>query len=358
MSTDREGRLDDPERLAASDPGRMLSALCRFPDLLSDAWNAAPDAIPPVSPRRILVGGMGGSAIAGELIAGILAQRCARPIVPVRAYHWPHVEDADLLVVCSYSGDTEETLSLFTEATGLGAPLVALATGGELERRAAAAGVPFLRLVREEPPLAPRAALPDMLGRLLALLAALGEPFCAAEPREGTLAALRETAALCAPERSARENPAKRLALALGDERPVFVSLSPAYDAAALRLRTQFEENAKLSATSRALPELHHNSWIPWLCGDCPGAPVWLGGEDAHPRVAIRRRLSEDLLAERGIACLDLPGRGENLPARVLTSVLLGDFLSVYHALMRGVDPTPTTVLSAMKERLGEAEDA
>jgi glucose/mannose-6-phosphate isomerase len=133
--------------------------------------------------------------------------------------------------------------------------------------------------------------------------------------------------------------------------------MAPAYEPVALRLRCQWEENAKRSAARRSLPELHHNSWVPWAEGDLAGLPVWLGAEAAHPRVRLRRRYSDALLAARGVSSLEIPAAGEGLLTRMLTSVLAGDTLSVYHALMRGVDPTPVSPLAAMKERLATSAD-
>lgn len=361
MSADWRARLDDPAALAAVDAGDMLGRLAAFPALLAAArredlpasWG--PDTPPRRAPGRLLIGALGGSAIAGELLAGFYgaggsAVDCQ--ILSVRDYRLPPLRPRDALVLCSYSGETEEVLALLAEARRLGlAPLV-ITAGGSLA--AQTADCPRFTLPAGH---APRAALPAILGRLLAIGAGLGLHEAAAESPAELLPALATLAAECGAERPVDANPGKALALAIGEARPVFCALAPAWESVALRLRCQFEENAGRSAHARSLPELQHNSWIPWTAGDLPGLPVWLGAEAAHPRVLLRRRHVETLLAAQGLAAPAIPARGTALLPRLLTSLLLGDTMSVYHALMRGVDPTPTPALAELKRRLAESRE-
>jgi len=124
---------------------------------------------------------------------------------------------------------------------------------------------------------------------------------------------------------------------------------------AAGRLRRQFEENASRCAQDLNLPELHHNSWVPWMEDDeILGAPLWLGAADAHPRVLERRKLCEEALSDRSIPFVEIPCSGSALLNRVLTSVLIGDFISVYLAILRGVDPSRVDPLEAVKARLNQ----
>lgn len=361
MSAAWRARLSDPAALAAFDAGDMLGRLAAFPALFAAARRAGlpagwePGAPPRRSPGRLLIGAMGGSAIAGDLLAGFYAAGGSAvdcQILSARDYRLPPLRQRDALVLCSYSGETEEVLALLAEARAAGlAPLV-ITAGGRLA--AQTADCPCFTLPDGH---APRAALPAMFGRLLAIGAGLGLHEEAAEAPEELGATLAALAADCAPERPLAENPGKALALAIGEARPVFCALAPAWESVALRLRCQFEENAGRSAHARSLPELQHNSWIPWTAGDLPGLPVWLGAEAAHPRVLLRRRHVEALLAGQGLVAPAIPARGATLLPRLLTSLLLGDTMSVYHALMRGVDPTPTPALADLKRRLAEARE-
>lgn len=356
--TDPRERLDDPAALREADPEDMLGRLAAFPDMLERArlrdlpvdWEFD---LPPC--ERMLVGGMGGSAIAGAVLAGFYGAGGGRGhLQPVRDYRLPPLRAGDGLVLCSYSGNTEEALALYAAAEAEQLPTLVVTSGGRLGELAATAGRTSFGLPPGHPP---RAAFPALLGRLLAIGAGLGFHESADEGLSSVLSALTATAARCAPERPLSENPAKSLALALGKARPVFCALAAAYEPVALRLRCQMEENAERAALDRALPELHHNSWVPWTAGDPLGAPLWLGAADAHSRTLLRRNLSDERLAESGIPALELPAAGECLLARLLTTVLLGDYLSVYHALMRGLNPTPVTPLAAMKARLAEFQE-
>ena len=360
VNADWRARLADPSALAAADPGGMLARLAGFAALLRDARTLAlpagwePGAATRPSPARLLVGGMGGSAIAGELLGGFYAAggSARAHLQLVRDYRLPPLRRGDALVLCSYSGETEEVLALLDEARRAGLEPLLVTVGGSLAARAP--GAVHFGLPAGHPP---RAALPALLGRLLAIGAGLGLHDPADEDLDGLVAALDSRWTALAPARGVDDNPAKAMALALGERRPVFCAMAPAFEAVALRLRCQCEENAKRSASRRSLPELHHNSWVPWADGDLAGLPVWVGAADAHPRVLLRRRLTDALLAARGVTPLEIPATGGALLTRMLTTVLAGDTLSVYHALMRGVDPTPVTPLVAMKERLAASHD-
>ena len=346
MSEDRIAILSNPARLRAADPGGMLERLAAFPGEFAAAIAEPPPPLAP--PARILVGGMGGSAIAGDLAAGLLAEAGGGDLRVVRGYRLPPTRQGDLVILCSYSGNTEETLSLEAQASERGVQRLAMSSGGELSARSCR-DMPLIRIPGGSPP---RAALPSLLGRLLGLLAGWGGDWHPGDGMGEAVAELRETAAACAPERLPKDDEAKLMALALGDESPVFVSLGESSAAVGLRLRCQMEENAKRLALSRELPELHHNSWVPWMEGTVGGIPVWLGEAAAHERVRIRARLSAKKLREMGSASFYLPGRGDSALSQVLTSVLLGDYLTVYHALMRGVDPTPVGAIEILKRDL------
>ncbi len=359
MTDDRTMRLDDVSALAAADPGGMLAKLAAFPGMLKRARRenlpAAWPAEAVAAPRRLLVGGMGGSAIAGDVLAGLYTALGAPvEVSPVRDYRLPPARPGDRLVLCSYSGNTEEVLSLYGQARDARIEPILVSAGGRLGELGDAEGLTRFDLPPGYPP---RSAFPALLGRLLAVGEGLGLHDSEDEALDATLAALDEVVDRCAPERPLESNPAKALALRLGDAHPVFCSMAPAYDAIGLRLRCQVEENAERAAFSRSLPELHHNSWVPWAGDDAPGLAVWIGAEDAHSRVLLRRRLSDEILAEKGEKALSIEASGQALFTRLLTTVLLGDYMSVYHALMRGLDPTPVTPLGAMKERLADLQE-
>lgn len=329
----------------------MLEHLRDFPTMLREALELPLLNAPP-RPSRFLVGGMGGSSIASEILAGFWRATGGPELIAIRDYSLPPSREGDLFLACSYSGNTEETLSLYSEAHKRNLPRFGMCSGGMLAENLREEGLLQIPLPEGKPP---RATLPYMLGRLLRL-SGEWELGLSQEAIEDLYESLSETLDLCHPDRPLRENPAKKAAERLGEYRPVLVALSPAYEAVATRLRGQFEENAKRSSLSRSLPELHHNSWIPWTGDpDPPGAALWIGESDAHSRTLLRRELSEEILEERTLPAINIPSYGHFLFSRLLTSVLFGDFITVYHALMRGEEPTHVRPLSAMKERLSKS---
>ncbi len=337
--------LDDTSLLGMADPGDMLGMVAGFADQLEAAMDV-PVALAGEVPGRILLAGMGGSAVVGRILAPLLDAGSGLRLLIVDSYELPKTLPGDLLLLSSYSGETEEVLELSKLGEAAGLRRMVLTSGGKLLGLAESETLPILSLPQGYPP---RAALPSALGRLLGLFKAWGLPF----ETEGLIEDLREATRNCLPGIPKAKNPAKILAAKLGDFRTAAVALSPVYAGVARRLQAQIEENAERSAHAYSLPELHHNSWIPWMNDeDPPGAIIWLGAEEAHPRVLKRKGLSEEHLSDRGIPFMDLPSYGLGRLNRLLTSVLIGDFVSVYLALLRGMDPSSTGPLDAMKARL------
>jgi glucose/mannose-6-phosphate isomerase len=343
--------LDDAVLRAQADPGDMLGKTASFVTQLQDALDL-PGDLPGETPGRLILGGMGGSAAVGRILAPILEETAGFRLLVVDGYRLPVLLPGDLLLLSSYSGETEEALSLFEEGGSLGVRRMVLSSGGELMRRAKKAKLACLTLPPSYPP---RAALPSALGRLISLLGSWGlTPFVNLD-ETALITDLEKAAALCDPELDGPENFAKKAAMLLENHRPALVAMAPAYRGASQRLRAQFEENASCSSGAFELPELHHNSWVAWMEDtDTPIAPLWLGSPDAHPRTLIRRRFSEEALSDKHIPFLEIPALGTSLLNRVLTSILIGDFISVYHAILRKVDPANVDPLGAMKARLNQ----
>jgi glucose/mannose-6-phosphate isomerase len=257
-----------------------------------------------------------------------------------------------LCALSSYSGDTEEVLALYEEAQRRQAARVALASGGELERRAARDGVPCAPLPAGLPP---RAALGYSLVSLLELLRVLGCPGegpAALEEAQRVLAAGNRR---LAPETPEAENPAKQLALALHGKIVVVYTAARYLSGVGLRWKGQINENAKTPAFCGAVPELNHNETVGWE-GLRPLharlAVVALRDREEHPRVARRLELTAALLAEEGLAAYPVRPQGESRLARLLSLVQMGDWVSLYLAVLAEVDPTPVAKIDRLKRDL------
>jgi glucose/mannose-6-phosphate isomerase len=334
------------------DPAGLLGDVLAQPHQLGDAlWRAQSAGIPKQDrPGGLIVCGMGGSAIGGDLAAAALGDRATRPITTVRGYALESWTGPDSLVLCaSYSGNTEETLACFEAAGAAGAGRGALTTGGQLAELARADGVPVIGVPAG---MQPRAAVVYMVVGVLECAA-----HCGAAP--GVHAEIDTAAALLGtlvgewgPE-AADDSTAKALARALHGTLPVIHGAGPTA-AVARRWKTQVNENAEAAAFWSELPEADHNEICGWARGRAAGplSSVFLEDPDQHPRIQRRIELTAAVVERAGAPALRATARGETRLERVLSLVLLGDLVSVYLADLDGVDPGPVEELVRFKNEL------
>jgi glucose/mannose-6-phosphate isomerase len=346
--------LDRPETLAVDRLGLIGGTARAAQDL--DAARAAALAVeipyPPEAVRDVAICGMGGSAIAADLVAGAYAERLRRPVAVVRGYGLPGWAGEDTLVVLSsYSGNTEETLTCGMDALDRGALVVAVTSGGKLRDFYGEQGVP---VIPAPPGFQPRAAMMHLLVPLVVTLGRLGVIPDPAADLDATRAACVAAAEAYGPDAPQAENPAKQLAAALRGTVPlVYGAESTA--AVAYRWKCQLNENAKVPAFSAALPELDHNEIVGYEGMGRLGeqvAVVMLREARQHRQVERRFELTRELIEPGLRATYSVMGEGEGQLARVLDLALLGDFTSLYLACLLGVDPGPVDIIERLKDRL------
>ena len=347
-------RLEPP--YGERDRGGMAARIGDIPEQIEQALErlaAHPWPAPAREPARLVVGGMGGSAIAADLTRGLYEDRLPRPLEVVRTYRWPGWVAGDALVLLSsYSGDTEETLALYRDATSRGVPRLALTTGGALGALCARDGVFAQPLPPGSPP---RAALFASWVALTGLLHTLG---WIGDPASGWRAAaqlLRERDGALGPAAPEAGNPAKQLARALeGRLVYVYAGAGP-LEAVALRWRQQLHENAKVLAHSAVVPELDHNEIVGW---EHPGAlhrgiaVVALNDPEDAPEIRARLALTAEYARRQGAAVHEWEAAPGPRLARLASLVQFGDYLSLYLALLGGVDPTSIPSIDEFKRRL------
>jgi len=346
----------DPAATAAADPSGQFAAALAIGDHLRDALarSASVELGRWSSPGGLVVAGMGGSAVGAVLAGAILTGRASGPILSARGYELPPGTGAASTVLCaSYSGNTEETLACFAAAGATGARRVALTSGGELARLAHEQGVPVLPLVGG---LQPRAAVAYLLVGVLEVAAACGVgPSLRLELEHGArlLDALTAEWGPAGPD----DAESKTLARTLHGTVPVITGMGPTAPVA-YRWKCQINENAEWPAFSSELPEADHNEIVGWAGapGRGPFSAVLLEDRDAHPRLLRRAELTAALIATDAAGVHRVATRGETLVERVLSLVLLGDLVSLYLAVLGGVDPGPVAVIETLKEQL--ARDA
>ncbi|MCK9485361.1 MAG: hypothetical protein M0R73_01470 [Dehalococcoidia bacterium] len=344
------------------DPSGMWQRLAALPQQMQDAWrlgaswDAGIEALRgDCEVRRVVVVGMGGSAIGGQLVARIVEARSAVPVELVRDCALPVLDRHTLLVASSFSGETEEVLAALREAAASPCLKMAITRGGTLGREATASGIPTLFYAYEGEP---RSALAYGTLALLGVLSRLG--LCVVTQDEMD-AAVREVGALCqvlSARESMRENRAQALAREIRGAVP-FILADASLEPAAVRWQTQFNENAKCWAFAGTLPEALHNvvegiGRYPSAPGSAPFHVVLL--EDAGRPAAARARLAavQEHLFDCGVPCSRLTFTGGNLLSTLLQACTFGDWVSYYLAVEAGIDPSPVPTITSLKRRVAQ----
>ena len=345
--------LDDGRSLRLGDPGGMLDAVSALSDHAREGYAAglgvagAPSA---VDVTGLAFCGMGGSAVAGDVLRAVYRERLGIPVEVVRtpvlpAYCGPHT----LVVVSSYSGNTAETLACFREARERGCRLVAVTSGGALA--AEVAGVGGVATVKGG--FQPRAALGWLAFATIGALVSIGLLPDAADDVEEAVAELATLASKLGPSMPAHENLAKELAHRLGDRFPVTWGAEGIGAVAAARWKTQFNENAKIPAFASSMSELDHNEVVGWVPPHGERFSVIALRHDGEDRdIAARFPLSLDIARDAGASFEEFRAAGRSGIAQLFSLIVLGDFASVYHALLHGVDPTPVAAIDRLKAAL------
>jgi glucose/mannose-6-phosphate isomerase len=341
-----------PEALASADPAGMLGDVLAQPHQFSDAmWRVESAGIERGDHARgLVVCGMGGSAIGGDLAAAAIGLRARAPITTIRGYDLPEWVGGDTLVLCaSYSGNTEETVNCFEQAGRAGAPRVVVTTGGKLAEAARAAGVPVVGIPSG---MQPRAAVVYMTVAALEVAELAGAAPSLRGEIEESASLVRDLAGRWGPEAGA-DSDAKRIAAALLDRIPVVYG-GRLTTAPARRWRSQLNENSKIPAFYGDLPEAHHNEVVGWHHTDAPLTAVLLEAPGEHERMGMRYEITAEVAQAAGLRVQRVRSHGSSPLAQVMSLVLLGDLVSVYLGVLLGKDPTPVVEIEALKARLSE----
>ncbi len=346
--------LDDLQVLNADRSG-MVQLLLDVADQVQAGERLGRSAELPAAAdmRAIVVTGLGGSAIGGELLRSYLSPECRVPIWVNRHYVLPAFVGPETLVCAvSYSGNTEETLSAFEEARMRGAKLLAVTCGGQLAEMAEQARVPYIRLESGMPP---RATLGYSFTSVLMVLARLGLIADPKAPIAETVDLLRELAAQYRPGVETFRNPPKELAMQLYEKFPAIYGVQDFSDVVAYRWRTQLNENSKILASHHVFPELNHNEVVGWNAPRSLSERVWvilLRDTQEMERIARRIEITKTLLQEKAAGITEVWSQGRSRLARLFSLLYMGDFTSYYLALLHGIDPSPVRMIDLVKERL------
>ncbi len=350
--------LNDVRAIRAADAHDMLGHVADLPQQLIDSWAAAEAIDLPLSFReidRVVLAGMGGLAGGGALFASLVAAECQLPMTIVRDYELPAYAHGahTLLIAISYSGNTEETLAAFDQAQKRGCQTLVLAANGQLLERVKEQAAPFIRVDYSSPS---RAALGWSVAPLLNVASRLGWTHHFEDDLEEAARVMREWTAELSADSPVTRNLAKREAGQLVG-RMVYVVGAGIFAEVARRWRAQIAVDANTWAACETLPEANHHALagLDWPDGFASKVmALFLTGQADHPRNAQRVQLTKQAYMIAGCNTDFVTARGSSSLAQVMSLVLLGDFMSIYLALLYGVDPSLASAVAEFKATLAE----
>lgn len=338
--------LDDLQKIHERDPQDALGVAEKQWQQLEQTFELS------VQPREIVnvvVGGMGGSAL-----SAFVAQSWPGLSVPFdicREYDIPgYVGPGTLFIASSYSGNTEETVSALEQAEATGAAIVVIASGGKLQEMAAEKGYPFMQLPGG---FQPRHVVFASLKALLVIFDTYGLTSGKADELAGMSGKLQEYIARWVPTVATKDNPAKQIAQeCMGKSAVVYAG--PKLAPAAYKWKISFNENAKMVAWWNQYSEFNHNEFMGWAEQPelKPYAVIDLRSQLEHPQIQKRFEISERLLSGRRPAPIVVRAEGDTLLEQLLSTIALGDFVTLYSALLGNINPTPVDLIEKLKKEL------
>lgn len=353
--------LDDVEKIRATDPGNMYNRIFDFPEQMAEAlkigqkWEVSPDNFAGI--KNIVVVGMGGSAIAGDLVRSFLTSKLLIPFQVCRHYVLPeYVDDETLVIASSYSGNTEETLAALDDALARKAMIAAITTGGMLKEVADFNSVPLAIL---PPGFQPRAALGYSLVPLLVFLEKIGLMKNVAKEIRTIIDKLCLYREKYIEDNATTHNPAKNIAARIHGRIAIIYSGPTLTDAVGLRWKGQICENSKNLAFANQFSEFNHNELVGWsdivqVHQEHLIVIMLRDGED-HQQIRKRMNIVKELIQKQSVEVIEVHSRGELPLERMLSLIQLGDFVSYYLAVLNEVDPSPVDVIEALKNALKRA---
>ena len=337
----------------------MLSHLMKTPEHCRDAINRAKQVKVPekVKPKNIVIAGMGGSAIGGEILQDWLREELPIPIEVCKDYVLPAYANEDTLFFAnSYSGNTEETLSAFVEAIRRKCMAITITSGGHLLSFSKKLQVRHVIIPSQLPP---RVAIPYLFFPLPVLMERMGVFSGREEDIEEAIRVLKKVGEESSPETPTENNTAKKLALELLGTTPVIYGFRQ-YGAIARRLKTQFNENSKVPSKHDVFPELNHNETVGWEASEALTknySVILIRDPDEPPEIKHRIETTKSLAFHKAKKVLEIHARGEGKLAKMFSVLRVGDFASVYLAILQRVDPTPVKIIDRIKMEMKKRFD-
>lgn len=348
--------LDDLQGIKHLDGSNYYEEIFNFPRHFAEGWKIGKSYTGEIQRNgidRVIICGMGGSAIGADLAAAFARDQSSVPIVVNREYDLPAwaAGQNSLVIASSHSGNTEETLSCFRQAKDLKCRLLAISTGGELEKIALNADAIHWKFQHTGQP---RAAVGFSLGLILAAFFRFGLITDVESELTAGLELLNQESQKFAVEVPVAKNPAKRLAGQLVGRIPVVIA-SDVLSPVSRRFKTQVNELAKSWAEFDLLPEADHNTAAgienPEMIRQGL-AGLFLESASDHPRNRLRSEVTRQNFLLEGIACDNYLVPGRTRLENILAGIQFCDYVSFYLAIAYDVDPTPIPGIVAIKQSM------
>ncbi|MCK4634520.1 MAG: bifunctional phosphoglucose/phosphomannose isomerase [Candidatus Aenigmarchaeota archaeon] len=312
----------------------MMEFLKEYPDHIQKAFSLAPKIKLKKDVNKIVVGGMGGSAISGDILRNYLEDEIKIPVFVVRNYKMPNFVDKKTLVfMISYSGNTEESLYMMRDARRRGSQIVLLTSGGKFARKK----FPIIKVPRD---LLPRVALPYLFFPILRVLQDNG--FVKNKERD-----VKEVSSVL---KGFNFEMARQIAKKFFRRTPVLYGPEK-YRCSLYRWETQLNENSKKFAHFNCFTEMNHNEIVSDFNDNKDIFAVIIKDEKIHKRVNIHMRVAKKIL-EKEIEVREIKVKGNGLLSRLFYIIYLGDCVSYYLSLFRAVDPAETNNIKIIKSAL------
>lgn len=350
--------LDNLQAIKKVDANDIVGITLELPKQFEKGWELGStvslDGVEKNGIKNIIIAGMGGSGVGGDILAGWLRSEIEIPITVVKDYNLPQFASKDtLLFILSYSGNTEETLSAFQEGVACGCRIVSITSGGKLEELSKERNIPVIKIPKGFPP---RTTIGYSLTTMASVLERMDLLHANGKKDIDSAAKLLEMMGReLGPEALQETNIAKRIAIQINGAIPV-VYASQNHAAAANRWHAQLNENSKILSWFGAFPELNHNEVVGWsqdgkLNEYCV---ILLTDSRDNERVRKRMSLTRNIFFKGKVGnSIEVEARGETTLERMLSLIYVGDFASIYLAVLRGIDPTPVDSIEEFKKKLG-----
>lgn len=348
--------LDNAEKMFKIDRSDMMCLVDSFPYMMEDALfiSRSHNIKIKSSFDNIIITGMGGSAMAGDIVQSVFYDRFPCPVQVVRGYSLPKSAGKKSLVfVLSYSGNTEETLAVFKEALLKKCQVISITSGGKIGNLSKAKKVQSVTIPKGLPP---RSALPYMLVPMLYILDEAGFSGLVKESQK-TVSALKRAQLKYLMGYPLNKNRAKKIALSLKDKIPLVFGSFMGTGAAAYRWKTQLSENSKVTALNNVFPELNHNELVNLGLKSnrkFKFYALFLRDKADNKRVQLRFDITKGLLTKGACQVTEIMADGSSKLGKLLSLIYLGDYVSVYLAMLSVTDPTPVDAIEDLKKALAK----